>query len=68
MKKKESILKRADGIINNRSEEKERQYGPFHYAFHINVNYLHDDSMNQVLNLDILFLIHYTLIAEITPI
>ena len=29
MKKKESILKRADGIINNRSEEKERQYGPF---------------------------------------
>ena len=29
MKKKESILKIADGIINNRSEEKERQYGPF---------------------------------------
>jgi len=29
MKKKESILKRADGIINNRSEEKERMYGPF---------------------------------------
>ena len=29
MKKKESILKRADEIINNRSEEKERQYGPF---------------------------------------
>ncbi len=28
MKKKESILKRADEIINNRSEEKERQYGP----------------------------------------
>ena len=27
--KKESILKRADEIINNRSEEKERQYGPF---------------------------------------
>ena len=29
MKKKESILKTADGIINNRTEEKERQYGPF---------------------------------------
>ena len=29
MKKKESILKRADGIINNGSEEKERMYGPF---------------------------------------
>ena len=25
MKKKESILKTADGIINNRTEEKERQ-------------------------------------------
>tara|TARA_A100001037_G_scaffold245215_1_gene226548 strand:+ start:7645 stop:7926 length:282 start_codon:yes stop_codon:yes gene_type:complete len=24
-----SILKEADEIINNRSEEKERQYGPF---------------------------------------
>ena len=29
MKKKESILKRADEIIHNRSEEKERMYGPF---------------------------------------
>ena len=29
MKKKESILKRADEIIHNRSEEKERKYGPF---------------------------------------
>ena len=29
MKKKESILKRADEIISNRSEEKERKYGPF---------------------------------------
>ena len=29
MKKKESILKTADGIINNRTEENERQYGPF---------------------------------------
>jgi len=27
--KKKSILKEADEIINNRSEEKERQYGPF---------------------------------------
>ena len=26
MKKKESILKRADEIIHNRSEEKERKY------------------------------------------
>jgi len=26
---KKSILKEADEIINNRSEEKERQYGPF---------------------------------------
>ena len=29
MKKKESILKRADEVVNNRSEEKERRYGPF---------------------------------------
>ena len=29
MKKKESILKRADDVVNHRSEEKERQYGPF---------------------------------------
>ena len=29
MKKKESILKRADEVVNNRSEEKERKYGPF---------------------------------------
>lgn len=28
-KNKKSILKEADEIINNRSEEKERQYGPF---------------------------------------
>lgn len=27
--KKKSILKEADEIINHRSEEKERQYGPF---------------------------------------
>ena len=27
--KKKSILKTADEIINNRSEEKERMYGPF---------------------------------------
>ena len=27
--KKKSILKEADEIINQRSEEKERQYGPF---------------------------------------
>jgi len=26
---KKSILQHADSIINNRSEEKERQYGPF---------------------------------------
>lgn len=26
---KESILKRADNVVNNRSEEKERMYGPF---------------------------------------
>tara|TARA_B100000287_G_scaffold382111_1_gene386945 strand:- start:152 stop:481 length:330 start_codon:yes stop_codon:yes gene_type:complete len=26
---KKSILQHADNIINNRSEEKERQYGPF---------------------------------------
>ena len=25
-----NILKRADDIVNNRSEEKERQYGPFY--------------------------------------
>ena len=29
MKKKESILKQADDVVNHRSEEKERQYGPF---------------------------------------
>tara|TARA_B100000287_G_C19992555_1_gene527122 strand:+ start:108 stop:395 length:288 start_codon:yes stop_codon:yes gene_type:complete len=28
-KNKKSILREADEIINNRSEEKERQYGPF---------------------------------------
>lgn len=28
-KNKKSILKEADEIISNRSEEKERQYGPF---------------------------------------
>ena len=27
--KKESILKRADDVVNHRSEEKERMYGPF---------------------------------------
>tara|TARA_R100001509_G_scaffold18619_2_gene9279 strand:- start:2483 stop:2764 length:282 start_codon:yes stop_codon:yes gene_type:complete len=27
--KKKSILNKADEIINNRSEEKERMYGPF---------------------------------------
>ena len=26
---KESILKRTDNVVNNRSEEKERMYGPF---------------------------------------
>jgi len=26
---KESILKQADDVVNHRSEEKERQYGPF---------------------------------------
>jgi hypothetical protein len=29
MAKKRSILREADEIINNRSEEKERMYGPF---------------------------------------
>lgn len=29
MKKKDSILKRADNVVNHRSEEKERLYGPF---------------------------------------
>ena len=28
-KNKESILEQADNIVNNRSEEKERMYGPF---------------------------------------
>lgn len=28
-KKKTSILKQAEEIVNNRSEEKERMYGPF---------------------------------------
>jgi hypothetical protein len=28
-KNKESILSQADNIVNNRSEEKERMYGPF---------------------------------------
>ena len=29
MAKKQSILQQADSIINDRSEEKERMYGPF---------------------------------------
>ena len=29
IKNTESILKRADEVVNNRSEEKERRYGPF---------------------------------------
>ena len=29
MSKNKSILSEADGIVNNRDEEKERQYGPF---------------------------------------
>ena len=29
MAKKKSILQQADDIVNNRSEEKERMYGPF---------------------------------------
>ena len=29
MSKKQSILQQADSIINDRSEEKERMYGPF---------------------------------------
>ena len=29
MKNKKSILKKADELVNKRSEEKERQYGPF---------------------------------------
>ena len=29
MSSKKTILAEADGIVNNRNEEKERQYGPF---------------------------------------
>ena len=29
MSKNKSILSEADSIVNNRDEEKERQYGPF---------------------------------------
>tara|TARA_Y100001973_G_C4983602_1_gene225425 strand:+ start:154 stop:438 length:285 start_codon:yes stop_codon:yes gene_type:complete len=29
MSKNKSILSEADGIVNNRDEEKDRQYGPF---------------------------------------
>ena len=29
MRKNKSILSEADGIVNNRDEEKDRQYGPF---------------------------------------
>jgi hypothetical protein len=40
-KKKSNILSEANEIVNNRSEEKARQYGPFEEGIYIKISRIH---------------------------